>query len=96
MGFFNYTPFLLPLTVLFLLVSVATLFLATRRHGRVEPLAVGMASAAIVVAGKFGWDSDAVMFGGLAILVGASLWNALLTRKTHCSACGNGVGKKSR
>jgi hypothetical protein len=34
LGFFNYTPFLLPLTLLFLLVSVGSLFLAARRHQR--------------------------------------------------------------
>jgi len=48
-----------------------------------------------VVAGKFAWDSDTVMFGGLAILVGASLWNTWLARKTCCSACDDRAGKKA-
>jgi mercuric ion transport protein len=74
-------PFLLPLTVLFLLVSVCSLFFAVQRHRHGEPLALGVAGAAIVVAAKFAWDSDTVMFGGLAILVGASFWNTWLAGK---------------
>lgn len=96
LSFVNYTPFLLPLTVLFLLVSVCSLFFAAQRHRRGEPLVLGVAGAAIVVAGKFAWDSNTMMFGGLAILVGASFWNTWLARKTRCSACDDGAGKKSR
>jgi mercuric ion transport protein len=96
LGFVNYTPFLLPLTVLFLLVSVGSLVFAAQRHRRGEPLVLGIAAAATVVAGKFAWDSDTVMFGGLAILVGASLWNTWLARKTCCSAaCDDRAGKKA-
>jgi len=95
LGFVNYTPFLLPLTVLFLLVSVGSLFFSARRHRRIEPLALGISGATIVVVGKFVWNSDIVMFGGLAFLVCASLWNTWLARKTRCSVCVDGAGEKS-
>ena len=96
LGFYNYTPFLLPLTVLFLLVSISSLFFTARRHQRVGPLALGIASASIVVASKLGWDFDAVVFGSLALLVGASFWSTWLARKTRCSACDDSVCEKSR
>jgi hypothetical protein len=72
---------ILPLTVVFLLVSVGSLLFGMRRHRRGEPVVLGIAGAAIVVAGKFAWNSDAVMFGGLALLVCASLLNTLLARE---------------
>jgi mercuric ion transport protein len=96
LGFVNYTPFLLPLTILFLLVSVGSLFFSMRRNGRSEPVILGIVGAAIVIAGKFAWNSDALMFGGLALLVGASLWNARLGRKARCSACTGLADKKVR
>lgn len=75
LSFFNYTPYLFPITFLFLLICVGSLVLAARRHQRVEPLALGIAAATIAVAGKFALESNALMFGAVAILVGASLWS---------------------
>ena len=58
---------------------------------------LGVAAAAIVLAGKFGFDSDAAMYAGLAMLVGASLWNTW-PRKTviGCSACVRAQGGETR
>lgn len=76
LGFINYTPFLLPLTTAFLLLSLTALgWRAPRRRGY-GPLLVGIAASIALVVGKFAFDSDAAMYAGLAALVAASLWNA--------------------
>ena len=68
--------FLLPLTVGALVVAVGALgFRARRRHG-FGPLAVGLAAALFLIVGKFVLGLDAITYGGMGLLIGASLWNA--------------------
>jgi hypothetical protein len=87
-GFLLNTTWLIPLTAAFLAVAVGALaFRANRRRGY-RPAALGVVAAAIVLAGKFGMDSDVLMYVGLAILVSASLWNTWPRRAPqHCDAC---------
>ena len=70
------TAYLLPLTVLALLLAVAALgFRAGKRQGY-GPFVLGVAAAAGLVIGKFAVDSDPTVYGSIAALVGASLWNS--------------------
>lgn len=74
-GFVNYTPYLLPLTAAFLAISVGALaWRASRRRGY-GPFVLGVLAAGMILVGRFGFDSEPSMWGGLAILVAASLWN---------------------
>lgn len=75
LGFLTQTVYLLPLTVIFLVVAVAALgFRAQRRRGY-GPFLTGLVAAAVVIAGKFVFGSDPSMYGGIALLIGASVWN---------------------
>jgi hypothetical protein len=73
-GFFDYTPYLLPLTLVFLVVTLA--ILAWRPRRGYAPLALGLFASAAMLIGKFFFDSDIVSYAGVALLVGASAWNA--------------------
>jgi hypothetical protein len=74
------TAYLLPLTALSLLLAVGALgFLANRRR-EYGPLAVGLVAAVALVLGKFVVDSNVAVYGDIAGLVGASLWNTWLKR----------------
>ncbi len=73
-GFIDYTPFLLPLTLVFLIVTLA--LLAWRPRRGYAPLALGLLASAIVLIGNFFLDSDITTYAGVALLVGASTWNA--------------------
>lgn len=84
-GFFDYTPYLLPLTGLFLVLALAVLsYRASDRRG-FAPLMLGVVATAIVLIGKFWLDSDAALYAGVGLLVGASLWNAW--PKATCDSC---------
>ena len=75
-GFVNYTPYLLPLTGLFVVLLLVSLgWGAQRRHGY-GPLLMGLVAAAGLMFGKFTFDSDAAMYAGMVVLLAASLWNA--------------------
>jgi hypothetical protein len=70
------TAYLLPLTVCALLLALAALgFRANRRRG-CGPFAVGILAAVLLLVGKFVLDSDLAVYGGIASLIGASLWNS--------------------
>jgi mercuric ion transport protein len=89
LGFLLNTTVLLPLTAAFLAIALSALaFRAQRRRGY-RPLALGVLAAGVVLAGKFSFESDAAMYGGLAILVAASIWNTWPAgRKAEsCPAC---------
>jgi len=86
LGFIDYTPYLLPLTVLFLAVTLATLTIGAARRRGYRPLLLGTTAGFVLVAGKFLFDSDAALYSGIVLLVGASLWNTWPVRD-KCSAC---------
>ncbi len=87
-GFIDYTPYLLPLTAVFLLLTLGMLAWRARSRRGYRPFVLGALAAAIVLVGKFGLDSDLALYGGITLLVGASLWNAWPKRAASaCAAC---------
>ncbi len=63
------------LTLLFLGLSLAALAYRARCRRGYGPLALGVAASVVVFGAKFalGWDS--ATYAGIALLVGAALWN---------------------
>jgi len=92
-SFVDYTPYLLPLTSLFLIIALAALaFRAPARRGY-QPLALGILASIVLLVGKFQYASDAAMYVGLFLLVSASLWNTWPKAKASnvpCPACVSG------
>jgi hypothetical protein len=85
------TAYLLPLTLLALVLAVAALgFRATRRRGY-GPFAVGLGAAAVLVVGKFVIDSNVAVYGAVAALVVASLWNSWPRSTTSGSSAPEGT-----
>lgn len=76
LGFLTRTVYLLPLTVLSLALAVAALaYKANLRRGY-GPFVAGLGAAVGLVVGKFVVGSHLAVYGSVAALVGASLWNA--------------------
>lgn len=88
-GFVNYTPYLLPLTAAFLAISVLALAYRAKRRREYGPLLLGTFAALAALIGKFGFDSDGIMWTGLGVLAVASIWNAWPKRRgdAACDAC---------
>jgi hypothetical protein len=70
------TAYLLPLTIAALAVAVAALGLRASRRRGYGPFVLGGVAAVGLVVGKFVLDSDVTVYGSIAALVGASLWNS--------------------
>jgi hypothetical protein len=85
LGFLSDAAYLLPITTVLLAAALFALgYKARSRHGYI-PLASGLLATAAIVAGKFWLTSDPVLYGGLTVLVVASIWNAWPRKETYCA-----------
>lgn len=94
--FVDYTPYLLPLTASFLVVAVIVLALQTRRTGKLQPLLLGIAASALVLAAKFQFESEWLTVGGIVLLVAAVFFGSRMKSDSavSCPACVTGGNQK--
>jgi mercuric ion transport protein len=81
LGFLLTNRLLVPVIVSFLVVGIASIAWSTRSHRRLGPLIATLAGSGALVAGRLIWRVPAMLYGGFALLVGASLWNLWLKRR---------------
>ncbi|HFQ91177.1 MAG TPA: hypothetical protein ENK27_13980 [Desulfobulbus sp.] len=88
--------YLLPVTIFFLLVTLATFAYRARSRNGYGPLAIGLAASVSIVVGKFSLALDPLVYGGAGILVLASIWNALPVRRGERELPGppDGIGRE--
>ena len=89
LGFLIGTAYLLPITSAFLVLTLAILGFGAKKRRGYRPLLLGAVASAAVLIGKFYLDSNPLVYGGVGLLVVASLWNALPRRKETavCPSC---------
>lgn len=89
LGFLIDEIYLFPLTASFLVVAAGALAFRARSRRGYGPFALGLAASVVVLAGKFAFNSNAAMYGGIAALVAASIWNVwpVRSKAAGCTAC---------
>ena len=78
------------LTVFFLAMAVAALAFQARRRRGYRSLGVGFAGSLVVLAGEFVLGWNALTYLGVALVVGASVWNVWSVnarRGGQCEEC---------
>jgi hypothetical protein len=80
LGFLGSSKYLLPVTWTLLAVAIVGLSLQIKSRGYV-PLVLGILAVATILPGTFLMGSDAMTFGGVALLMVASAWS-LAPRRT--------------
>lgn len=90
--FVDYSPYLLPLTAIFLAVALGVLFFQARRTGKYAVLTLGVIATGLVLFGKFYFESDWLSTGGVLILVAAIFLGnrARSAAAVPCPACVTG------
>jgi hypothetical protein len=96
LGFVNYTAYLLPLTVIFLALAVASLAYRAKNRGGYKPFILGILAAIIIIASKFSFVPDLAMYGGIALLMSATLWNSWPRRRANNNSCPACVSRESQ
>ncbi len=88
-NFVDYTPWLLPVTATLLGLTLATLAWRAGRRRGYGPLWLGIAAAAVILVGKFAYQSDETAYAGAAVLLAAAVWNVWPRRRAEfsCPAC---------
>ncbi len=86
LGFLLESVYLLPATVAFLAFALGALAYGAKSRRGYAPFAVGVLASAVALHGKFGLSSGPLLYAGLVLLAGASIWNAW-PRKTATTCC---------
>lgn len=84
--FVDYTPYLLPLTVIFLAIALGVLALQARRTGNVAALLLGLAAAMVVLLSKFYFEYDWLTTGGVVLLI-IAIFLGNRSRSATTAAC---------
>jgi hypothetical protein len=86
-GFVDYTPYLLPLTIGFVALAVMGLAWNSYRRRSAVPVIVGALGGSLLVFGKFALDSDILTYGAVALLVAAPFLPARRQIRAVCERC---------
>ncbi len=81
-GFLFTDLILLPLLILFLSISMAGLHYSYKSHENRRPMVLGGISCFLILFFAYGWFIRPMVYAGLAGLVGASVWNIFLQRRS--------------
>jgi len=89
--FINYTPWLFPLTGVFLIPVLGMLaFRAGRRRGY-GPFCMGLFGSILLMSGKFYFNLPPATYGGMTLLACAFIWNAwplkMIQGRETCPDC---------
>jgi len=76
LGFLMSARYLFGVTTVFLVVSAGALAFRHRERRGIAPAILGFAGSALVLVGKFRFESPPAMYAGLSVLIAASLWNS--------------------
>lgn len=82
-GFIDYTPYLLPITVVLLFLSLFPLIWKAETRQGYKPLILGAASAILILGAKFYLQNSYAFYIGVVMLIGASVWN-IWPQKLKC------------
>ncbi len=92
-------PSLMLITVGLLGIALASLAYRAKDRRGYRPLALGIVAASLILIEKWWLSSPWLLALGLALLVGASLWNAWPCRATalgSCAACAPHASERSQ
>lgn len=82
LGFLMSERYLFGVIAIFLIVSVSALTFRNRERRGIAPAFLGTVGAAVVLVGKFKFESMPAMYAGLSVLIAASLWNSWPRKST--------------
>ncbi len=89
LGFLNQWKYLFPLTLGALAIFLGVLIYEGLKKRRFAAVLIGTAGSALLIAGKFVFESDPANYAGIALVLTAAIWNAFISKESEssCPAC---------
>jgi hypothetical protein len=87
LGFVDYTSYLIPLTFLFLGIALLSLVYKARVRRGYKPFVLGLIGSTFLIVGKFFLNSNPAMYGGISLLLAASIWNSSPRQAKEVAPC---------
>ena len=84
-GFINYSPFLLPVTIFFLIVALAGIVYKAQSRNDYAPFIVGLLAAIGIVVSKFLIEMQMALYLSTLLLLAASVWNIWPRKDAACA-----------
>lgn len=84
-SFVNYTPYILPATVIMLFISLIALGWKVKSRRGYGPFIVAILASVLLLSGKFYLENNWFFYGGVILLISTSIWN--VWPKKHCTVC---------
>ena len=69
-----------PLIVVFLAITVASMFWTARHHRKPGPIVAALLGSVAIIAGRIVWTLPWAVYPGVVSVVVAAIWNLLLKR----------------
>jgi len=88
-GFVNYSPFLLPITILFLGISLMGIFYKAKTRQGYYPFFLAIVASTIILIGKFAVEIPSALYIGIFLLLTASIWNVWPQKNSACASESN-------
>ena len=82
-----YRAWLAPITAIWLALTIAALAMRAGPKRRYGVVAVGLIAAASIFSGKYVFDHQGLIYGGLALLVAAVIWSSWPASSANAQAC---------
>lgn len=86
-NFVNYTPYLLPLLFVFLVITTSTLAIQAGDRTGYGPALAGLLSSVAILLGKFQYESSLLTYAGISGLILAVVWHVWPGHHTDAGAC---------
>ena len=83
-GFINYSPWLLPLTIIFLAIALTGIYYKANLRRGYLPFILALVAALGIVAGKFVFEQEMYLYAGTFLLLIASIWNIWPKKQAVC------------
>jgi hypothetical protein len=87
LSFLLKTAYVAPLMAVLLAFALVALAYGARRQREYGPLWLGIAGAALALAGKFASSASLPLYAGLGMMLVASLWNSWPRKRARAASC---------
>ena len=83
-GFINYSPFLLPLTIIFIGAALAGIFYKANSRRGYLPFILALVAATGILGSKFVFEETIYLYSSTILLLAASVWNVWPKKSAAC------------